>query len=282
MIERIDALAADIDMTLTAKGMNLHETVKEAFDILHRNGVLLGLATGREIDDKLKHQGSLWGLDYEFDFIIGMNGGMIYNLADDSMWSTDLMTREELKEILLYMLPLIDEHEISINAEGGGNHNAMYIRGELLASARRHGFMFEDKTGDVDGFCEKPAYKILFRTTPETIDLVKERFLAKYGENYQIIGTFPGTVEVMHKGIDKGSGMKRYADEHGLDMANVIAFGDNENDNTLLEMCGWGVCLKNGSDGTKACADAITEYECSEGGAGHYLFDHYLKPHHMA
>jgi len=58
----------------------------------------------------------------------------------------------------------------------------------------------------------------------------------------------------------------------------VIAFGDNENDNPLLQISGWGVCLANGSDGTKAIADAVTEYGCLEGGAGHYLVDHYLKP----
>ena len=48
MIEKIEAFAADIDMTLTAKGGDLPELTKKAFDVLHANGVKLGLATGRE------------------------------------------------------------------------------------------------------------------------------------------------------------------------------------------------------------------------------------------
>ena len=44
----------------------------------------------------------------------------------------------------------------------------------------------------------------------------------------------------------------------------------------LLETAGWGVCLKNGAEETKACADAVTEYTNNEDGMGHYLYDHVL------
>ena len=276
MIEHITALAADIDMTLTAKGGDLPAIVKEAFEQLHRDGVKIGLATGREITDDLRNTGKKWGLSFEFDFVIGMNGGMLYDREDDSLWQVSLMSREEMKEILLYMKPLIDKYSISVNAEGGGNHNAMNIQGELLASARRHGFDFVDKTGDIDGFCEKESFKFLFRTEAENEKEIREYFLDAYSDDYQIVGTFPGTVEIMHKGFDKGTGMKRYAEKHNIPLQNVISFGDNENDNPLLIVSGWGVCLKNGSEGTKKIADDITEYACDEGGVGHYLFDHYL------
>ena len=85
----------------------------------------------------------------------------------------------------------------------------------------------------------------------------------------------------MHKGIDKGSGLKKYVSWEKIDLANVIAFGDNENDNTMLLDAGWGVCLKNGADGTKKCADDITEFDCENGGVGHYLFDHYITPKNL-
>lgn len=281
MIKNIEAVAADIDMTLTAKGGNLPETVIRAFRILHENGVKLGLATGREITPQLQKQGETWGLGFAFDFVIGMNGGMLYDLQDDSLWATELISREKLKEILTYMMPLIDKYTISVNAEGGENHNAMNIQGELLASARRHGFMFEDRTGDIDAFCEKPAYKLLFRTEPEYAQEIRDHFNARYSDEWQIIGTFPGTVEIFRKGFDKGTGLLKYAAKHGIAAENIISFGDNENDIPLLEASGWGVCLKNGTDDIKAIADDITEYTCEESGVGHYLIDHWLIPHHL-
>ena len=70
MIKTIKALAADIDMTLSAKGSALPEITVEAFRILREHGVLLGLATGRELNKKLFGQAENWGLDYQFDFLI--------------------------------------------------------------------------------------------------------------------------------------------------------------------------------------------------------------------
>ena len=275
MKKNIKALAADIDMTLCAKGGNLPQITIDAFEELHKQGVKLGLATGREVTDQLKGQGKAWRLSFEFDFIIGMNGGMVYDLNSDKHYIMDLLTTDELKDILYYLKPLVDQHHIAVNAEGGGNHNAMNIQNELLESARRHGFMFEDKTGDIEGFCEKPAFKLLFRTEPETSALIRKAVHEKY-DKYQTVETFPGTIEVMEKGIDKGSGMKMYAGWNDIDMKDVIAFGDNENDNTLLEAAGCGVCLKDGNENTKKIANDVTDYNCEDGGVGHYIFDHVL------
>lgn len=281
MIENIKAIAADIDMTLTSKGEALPETTVEAFEILHRNGVKIGLGTGREIDEKLRNMGKNWGLSFEFDFIVGMNGGMVQDTEHDKYWECDMLSVEEMKDILNYMLPLIDEHHISVNMEGNGNHNAMYIQGELLASAKRHGFNFVDCTGDVERFCERPSFKFLLRTEADLEQTVRDHFLKKYEGKYQIVGTYPGSVEIMHTGIDKGSGLQKYASWNNIDMKDIIAFGDNENDNTMLSDAGWGVCLKDGSVGTKEHADAITEYDCNDGGVGHYLFDHYITPRNL-
>lgn len=281
MLEEMKVVIADIDMTLTAKGGELPEITKEAFEILHRNDVRIGLGTGREINQALREMGKKWGLSFEFDFVVGMNGGMVLDHRNDNYWQTDYLTTEEMKNILYYMKPLVDKYKVAVNCEGNENHNAMNISGELLESSRRHGFDFVDCTGDIERVCERPTFKFLFRGEAKNEAELREYFLKKFSDNYQIISTFPGTVEVMHKGIDKGSGLKKYVSWEKIDLADVIAFGDNENDNTMLLDAGWGVCLKNGSDGTKKCADDITEFDCESGGVGHYLFDHYIIPKNL-
>lgn len=50
-----------------------------------------------------------------------------------------------------------------------------------------------------------------------------------------------------------------------------MAFGDTTNDHTMLELSGVGVCLKNGSDDTKAIADIITDYPCDEDGWARFM-----------
>ena len=145
------------------------------------------------------------------------------------------------------------------------------------SGSRKKTWRVEDHTGDLDGFCAKRCFKILFRCN-EHVDEIRNCFLERFGDTYQMIETFPGTVEMMHKGIDKGNGMKIWTGWAGIDMKDCIGFGDNENDNTLLQDCGLGVCLKDGNPKTVAVADELTDYTCAEGGVGHYLIDHYLKP----
>ncbi len=282
MIKNIKALAADIDMTLAFKGGELAKENIEAFEILHKNGVKIGLATGRVIEEREKEMGKFWGLSFEFDFVVGMNGGMVYNREKDSLWSTELLTIQEMTDILNHMKPLIDKYNIAVNAEGGGNHYAMNIGQDLIESAKRHGFFFEDSTGDIDKFCSVPAFKLLFRGEPQYEQEIRDTFLAQFGDNFQVIGTFPGTVEMLHKGIDKGTGVQMYCDQEGIDIKDVIAFGDNENDNSMLEKCGWGVCLLNGADKSKSISDAVTDYDCEHGGVGRYLLDHYITPNNLS
>ncbi len=278
MIQNIRAAAADIDMTLTAKGAGLPEVTMEAFRILHAHGVKLGLATGRELDNRLYDQWKTWNMEFPFDFLIGMNGGMLWDEAHGNFWNMDLIPEEEMKKILYDMMPIIEKYEVSVNVEGGGNHAAMHIKGELFASMIRHGWKFDDYTGDVEGFCQKPCYKFLFRTTPDVEQMIRQRIAEKWSDRYQAVGTFPGTVEMIAKEINKGAGLEKYAAINDIDMKDIISFGDNENDNSLLQVSGWGVCLADGGQSTKDCADDITEQSCEEGGVGHYLMDRWIIP----
>ena len=278
MISEIKALASDIDMTLAFKGGDLPALTIQAFTILHEHGVPLGLATGREISSQVKSQGARWGMGFEFDFLIGMNGGMLYTKEDDSLWSMPLMSTEEMKRILFCMMPVVDKYRISVNVEGGGNTAAMNIGPELIESAKRHHFTFVDKTGDIDGFCAIPAYKFLFRSDPRYDGQIRALFREHFGNAYQIIETYPGTLEIMRAGYSKGSGLARWCRKTHTDISKVIAFGDNENDDTLLQEAGWGVCLCDGSKATMAFADDLTDYGCEDAGVGRYLIDHYLKP----
>lgn len=277
MINKIEVLAADVDMTLSAKSSPLPEITIQALKELHKRNVKIGLATGREITEAEKTKGMFWTLGFEFDFIIGMNGGMIYDRNLSKTFTMDMLSVEEMKEILTFLMPIIEENKVSVNVEGNQLHNVMNINNHLLDMSKRRNIPLIDKTGDIDGFCEKPVYKFLFRTDSKTTQLIRNKVEEHYKGKYQTIETFPGTIELMYSGFSKGKGLEMYCEWNQINLENTIAFGDNENDNSLLLTSGWGVCLKDGNPNTKALADDITDYDCLEGGVGHYIFDHILK-----
>ena len=258
MIDRITVLAADADSTLTGREEPLPSPVKEAFEILHRNSVKMGLAAARPVTESMKRTGTSWGLSFDFDFMIGMNGGMLYDRSDDSLWTADRMTREEIRDILMWMMPLISRYRIPVTAEDGTG-SAAY-------------------TGDPEDFCGRPAVRLVFRYEPDCEKEVRERFLSRFGRNYRMSCSFPGTLEVMRRGCDRGSAIRKYADKHGIGRNGIIGFGSGENDIALLVVCGWGVALKGSDPGTISIADDSTDYTCAEGGAGRYLLDRYIVP----
>lgn len=65
-------------------------------------------------------------------------------------------------------------------------------------------------------------------------------------------------MDIGQAGNSKGNLLKSWVEQQGLDMSNVIAFGDNFNDLSMLEMSGLGVAMENSSDDIKAKAKLVT------------------------
>lgn len=67
------------------------------------------------------------------------------------------------------------------------------------------------------------------------------------------------TLDVTREGNSKGGKLTEWAALKGIDMANVIAFGDNHNDTSMLQAAGMGVAMQHGEEAVKAIADAVTD-----------------------
>ena len=82
-------------------------------------------------------------------------------------------------------------------------------------------------------------------------------------------------VEINDKNAHKGNAIRQLAEHLGLDMSQVLAFGDGSNDITMLQEAGIGVCMENGLDSVKAVADYITD-SCDEDGVAKAIY-HFCK-----
>lgn len=64
-------------------------------------------------------------------------------------------------------------------------------------------------------------------------------------------------VDVAQRGNSKGYRLKRWVEAQGLTMQDVVAFGDNYNDISMLETAGIGVAMGNADDAVKARASVV-------------------------
>ena len=78
-------------------------------------------------------------------------------------------------------------------------------------------------------------------------------------------------VEINDKNAHKGNAIRQLAAHLGLDMSQVLAFGDGSNDITMLQEAGIGVCMENGLDSVKAVADYITD-SCDNDGVAKAIY----------
>ena len=96
----------------------------------------------------------------------------------------------------------------------------------------------------------------------ETIKLVRELHEAHFREQVNIfdsIGPSGRTViTITHKAADKGIALTRACEHLHIDPANVIAFGDAENDVAMFRLAGTAVAMGQASDSVKSAAHHVT------------------------
>lgn len=64
-------------------------------------------------------------------------------------------------------------------------------------------------------------------------------------------------VDIAREGNSKGKRLAQWVASQGLSMQDVVAFGDNYNDLSMLEAAGTGVAMGNAVDEVKARANVV-------------------------
>ena len=105
----------------------------------------------------------------------------------------------------------------------------------------------------------KPWFKILFAQSPAETDIIKEKFLkSRHNEKYNLQKTHSFYYEIFNKNASKGTALKKICENYKIDLKNIIAIGDNENDISMLSVAGKSAAVSNVPDFVKEYADIIT------------------------
>ncbi|MDY4889769.1 MAG: Cof-type HAD-IIB family hydrolase [Sphaerochaetaceae bacterium] len=107
--------------------------------------------------------------------------------------------------------------------------------------------------------CDMNFYKILAKNTDhEKLEQLKRRFLEIGFSKLHAVFSSPNILEFLPMGTTKADTVDILAKYLGISTENVMAFGDYDNDIGMLQRAGFGVCMANGTDSTKAVSDYVT------------------------
>jgi phosphoglycolate phosphatase (TIGR01487 family) len=72
-------------------------------------------------------------------------------------------------------------------------------------------------------------------------------------------------IHIMDPGHGKLAGVRKMAEISGIDISEIAAFGDSDNDVGMLRECGESVAVSNASDAAKAAAKYVSPYPHAAG-----------------
>lgn len=246
----IKAIFFDIDGTLVS--FNTHKIPQSTIDAVRRvraRGVKVFIATGRPRPyvDNLG--------DLEYDGILAVNGASFTD-ADGCTLISKRIDKDDVRAMVKY------QHQTGIVV--------------AFASAD-------------DTFVTQPddkfmgVYKLLnikmpvIKDASEALNMDVVQMIAFFGEaeeHYIMQNVLPHSdcfrwhpdfVDCICKGNNKATGIDEVIRHYGIDISEVMAFGDGGNDIQMLSHVGIGVAMGNASDYVKGFADVVTDTVDNDG-----------------
>ena len=265
LMKNVKLIACDIDGTITKSDRSTSQRNINTISKIRNKNIIFGLASGRPVEDIIDKYKE-WGLDSQFDFIIGWNGGQLYDNKTGNTYEYNYLDKREIKEIISFM----QQFDCTIN---------MYIPHIYLSSKETDrswfsAFKSKRKYIVVDSlskFYEKDNCGIMFRCDENDMPLIESKvneFIK--GKKYIGFKTQPDLMEFSSRACNKGYALKKYTEMYNISLDDCMAFGDTTNDNEMLKIC-YGICMKNGSEDTKRCAKIITDIECDNDGFSEFV-----------
>ncbi|MDY3005738.1 Cof-type HAD-IIB family hydrolase [Anaerococcus porci] len=259
-------IAVDIDGTLLDSNRQISQRTKEALIKAQKLGHIVVIASGRDPFGVFPFAKKL-----EFDKYNGLlsnfNGGRITNFQTKEVLINHALDIELSKEILKFSEDNIDMGYIIYTDDGIiTNSHDTYVLDEVCEKAFTTYKVIKNLADTLDF----PINKIMFSQDPALIDKDAEKLKDKFFDKTTQVKSTPYYYEIMPKGIDKGRSLLEIANYYNMDMKDVIAFGDEENDLTMIEMAGVGVVMENGTDEIKKIANFVTKSN-DEDGIAYYL-----------
>lgn len=266
-MEKVTLVTTDLDGTLLNEEKQVTDKTRKVVQELKNRGILFGIASGRPVESTLILS-KTWGLDQDLSFLIGMNGGTIYDTRRKEKEEYFLLDGETILEITEHFK---DMPVIFMTMVG----NKRYVN-RSTEETRNHAHLFCEEEIEVDYETFMPGKKVnklILFFDPCYMEAVKERSRTFSSEKYTSFQTAPNLYEYVDPNINKGFGVQKVCEHFGVELKNVVAFGDAQNDKEMLEKVGTGVAMKNASQEIKQIADVVSEYTNEEDALAHFVED---------
>lgn len=275
----IKVILMDIDGTLANSKKKISPETRDALLKAQDAGILLVLASGRT-DNGLRYFADELNLGEHNGLLICNNGAMVINYQTKEVLFSQALSKENAKEVLEYLKQF---NVCPVIAKG----EYMYVNDVFNCMIERDGkpwnvLQYESRSNnyklteitDLAAWVDGDVSKILTYASPAYLQEHAAELKGPFADHINSMFTAPWYYEYTAVGVDKSKAIRTTIEMSGFKPEEMIAFGDAQNDRTMLEYAGIGVAMGNATDELKAVADYITD-DLDHDGIAKALY-HYL------
>ncbi|GFH41382.1 Cof-type HAD-IIB family hydrolase [Pseudolactococcus insecticola] len=263
------AVFFDLDGTLFTGTRNVAATTRRAIVELHKNKILVGVATGRGPAFVLPLMETL-----ELDFAVTYNGQYIF--TPKKVLATRPIDKTTLREVVDYAGK--NGRDISLGMADGVHGSSLVKFGETRTAQVIAGILPKKMSGLTKNSFKNVVRKVKPQSKNLSEDIRKPVYqvimVATSAETAEIMTHFPEleatrsndySADLISRGNSKLKGIARLGKEFDFDLSEVMAFGDSDNDLAMLSGVGQGIAMGNATPNVKAVASYITDHNNADG-----------------
>ena len=252
-------IASDLDGTLLGSDTNISKENLDAIKRLNEKGIKIAVLTGRtfyEIPAELRGCGYI-------DYFVYSNGAGIDNSNKETVYynTIEKSTARQIFDILnsyetfieLYSnkTPFVDKEKFSDNYFEYYKIDRDFIP-EMYKSRKAISNLSEMIDSDLYNI---EMFDVFFRNNDERKECCNR--ICDEFDNMEITSSMSNNLEIMNKGINKGTGLLRLCRAAGYNLADIIVIGDSKNDITAFKAAKKRYAVLNACDEIKSIADKI-------------------------
>lgn len=252
MKKDIKLIAFDIDGTIITDNLEVLDQTKNIIKELKAKGIEIVLCTGRTFNGFYWIREELGLVDYD-DYSITCTGAFVRQNATGKALIKKVLTKKEADEISSKLDDdridvTIHTRDILYNQAQNPNKHFINDQKKMRMPWLRY-LSLDDIQTDLGRVC--------FEADTEVLDEFEKRHKADFDKSFRYMRNDINIIEILNKDAGKSSALRDLAKMLGIEMENVMYFGDGANDVKSIKAAGVGVAMANGRTLAKDAADFV-------------------------
>lgn len=249
-------IAVDLDGTLLDNNSTISNENMKAIKYAVEKGIIIIPCTGRAIQGITKFN----FLVELGSFAVAYNGGMVINLKNKEITYNCPLLHSDADFIINKGL----EYNTNICVWSDNNLYCNKINQYTLSYSKISG-VEPIEFNNIHFFDDKIITKVLWHDDEENISNFLKSMGKDTSENVSCCTSKPWFLEFFNSSTSKGLALSKICNKLEISRNEIIAFGDELNDISMLEYARLGIAMRNAKPEVKKIADFITSSNSEDG-----------------